>query len=88
MSKQTRKFKVVAEENITFTHEIEVPVSFLDEKLKDCIDCKEEYEDRIDEVLHEYYEEFIDYPEMKTKTITDIDFGYDTQVNIEEVDDE
>ena len=88
MSKETRKFKVVAEENITFTHVIEVPISFLDEKLKDCKDCKEEYEDRIDEVLHEYYEEFIDYPEMRTKTIVDVDFGYDTQVDIEEVTDE
>ena len=88
MSKETRKFKVVAEENITFTHVIEVPISFLDEKLKDCKDCEEEYEDRIDEVLHEYYEEFIDYPEMRTKTIVDVDFGYDTQVDIEEVTDE
>ena len=88
MTKQTRKFKVVAEENITFTHVIEVPISFLNEKLKDYIDCEEDYEDQLDGVLHEYYEEFIEYPDMKTKTIIDIDFGYDTQVDIEEIADE
>ena len=31
MNKQTKKFKVVTEEHLTFTHEIEVPISLLDE---------------------------------------------------------
>jgi len=78
MSKQTKKFKIVTEEHLIFTHEIEVPISLLNEHPQDHI-----------EFIEEHYPELIDYPNMKTKTITNINWaGYDTQVEVEEVTDE
>ena len=83
MSKQTKKFKVVTEEHLVFTHVIEVPISLLDE-----------YSEYADTELDEYfvenhYPEFIEYPDMKSKTITNVEWvGYDTQVDVEEINDE
>jgi len=84
MSKETRKFKIEIEETINMHHEIEIPVSFLDEKLKEYIDDK----DFLLDCVHTYYHKFIEQPNYKTKTITGVDFGFDTQVNVEEVTDE
>ena len=79
MSEQTKKFKVVTEEHLIFTHEIEVPISLLDEH--------PEWDDI--EFVEQHYPEFIEYPDMKTKTITNIDWvGYDAQVDVKEVSDE
>ena len=64
MSKQTKKFKVVTEENLIFTHEIEVPISEIEED----IEHDQWVGDDIEYVL-EHYPEFIEYPDMKTKLL-------------------
>ena len=84
MSKQTKKFKVVTEEHLIFTHVIEVPIKEIEEE----IEHNEWVGDDIEFVL-EHYPELIDYPNMKTKTITNVEWaGYDTQVTVDEVTDE
>tara|TARA_Y100000816_G_scaffold186647_2_gene135611 strand:+ start:1979 stop:2212 length:234 start_codon:yes stop_codon:yes gene_type:complete len=77
MNKQTKKFKVVTEEHLTFTHEIEVPISLLDEH--------PEFDDI--EFVEEYYPELFGDPDLKTKTSTCL-AGLDTQVSRMEVTDE
>jgi hypothetical protein len=88
MSKETRKFKIEIEETINMHHEIEIPVSFLDEKLKEYIDDKKLYEEFLLDRVHTYYDKFIEQPNYKTKTITGVDFGFDTHVSVEEINDD
>ena len=84
MNKQTKKFKVVTEEHLIFTHEIEVPIKEIEEE----IEHNEWVGDDIEFML-EHWHELIDYPDMKTKTITNVEWvNFDPQIDIEEITDE
>ena len=78
MSKETRKFQIKVAETIITTHEVEVPISFLDQHPQDDIKG----------VVHKHYDEFIKEPDYKSKTLTDVEFGWDTDVEVEEITDE
>jgi hypothetical protein len=82
MNKETKKFEIKVTETITTTHEVEVPISFLDQHLKKRIG------DDIEGIVHDNYAEFIEEPDMETKTITDVDFHLGTDVDVEEITDE
>ena len=82
MNKQTKKFEIKVTETITTTHEVEVPTSFLDKHLTKRVG------DDIEGIVHDNYDEFIEEPDFKSKTITDVDFYWDTQVDVEEINDE
>jgi hypothetical protein len=82
MSKETRKFEIKVTETITTTHEVEVPISFLDQHLTKRVG------DDVEGIVHDNYDEFIKPPEFKSKTITDVEFYWDSAVDVEEITDE
>ena len=81
MSKQTRKFEIKVTETITTTHEVEVPISFLNKHLTLS-------KDDVESIVHDNYDEFIKPPEFKSETLTDVDFYWDSAVEVEEITNE
>jgi hypothetical protein len=81
MSEETRKFQIKVAETVITTHKVEVPIKFLS--------CNPTLsQDDREGIVHDNYDEFIKPPEFKSETITDVEFGWDTDVEVEEITDE